>query len=490
MQRCKSYIESEQSLNMFNPKEKYYHAEDQDILATLENQVSKSQYLPKYHIYPKSGLMNDPNGLAYFQGSYHVFFQWYPYDAVHGLKHWGHTTSQDLIHWSDQEMALIPNQEFEKNGCYSGNAIEHDGQLFLFYTANYKTLAGKIAKQAMAIMSSDGSIKKLAAPIIDGAPEGLSGELRDPFVFERDDQFYMLLGGSKFTGENREGFGDEGVLLLYQSDDLYNWHYLSLIDLPIDTGYMLECPSLIKVDGQDVLMLSPMGISESAGQFKNRFATVQLVGHLDIDNLKFIPSTDDVLEIDSGFDYYAPQAFYGEHQQPISFAWFGCGEPMYTIDQEKWKHGLTMPQTLTLNNNHLYRFPVPELLKAFDTLTPIQSLELQIDSKYYRLHLEGGCHIAIGDEHDSWTLNYDAKTSLVTLSRAGLANQIDPEYGIERQAKLEQLNTVDIFVDNSFIEIYLNEGERTFCFRSFQDNVGKLRLLDHQIKASYGQYTN
>ncbi|MBS7578027.1 MULTISPECIES: sucrose-6-phosphate hydrolase [unclassified Enterococcus] len=473
---------------MINAKEKYYRAEDQEILSELENQVSRSQYLPKYHIYPKAGLMNDPNGLAYFEGKYHVFFQWYPFDAVHGLKHWGHTASKDLIHWSDQEIALIPDQEFEKNGCYSGNAIEHDGHLFLFYTANYKTSAGKIAKQAMAIMSSDGKIEKLDKPIIDGAPDGLSGELRDPFVFKRNQQFYMLLGGGKFNGVSRNGFGDEGVLLIYQSENLYDWHYLGLIDLPIDTGYMLECPSLIKVDGQDVLMLSPMGISETALQFKNRFATVQLVGHLDIENLKFVSSSDEVLEIDSGFDYYAPQAFYGEHHQAISFAWFGCGEPIYTTDQEKWKHGLTMPQKLTINANKLYRFPVPELLAAFDELTPINSKDLQIESRYYRLHLEGNYNIAIGDKNDKWTLKYDSTTSLVTLSRAGLAMQIDSEYGELRQAKIEKLNAVDIFVDNSFVEIYLNEGERTFSFRSFQDNVGKLQLLDCDTRASYGQY--
>lgn len=473
---------------MINAKEKYYRAEDQEVLLELEEQVSRSQYLPKYHIYPKTGLMNDPNGLAYFEGKYHVFFQWYPFDAVHGLKHWGHTTSKDLIHWSNQEMALIPNQEFEKNGCYSGNAIEHDGQLFLFYTANYKTPAGKIARQAMAIMSPDGKIEKLDKPIIDGAPDGLSGELRDPFVFERENQFYMLLGGGKFNNANRNGFGDEGVLLIYQSDNLYDWHYLGLIDLPIDTGYMLECPSLINIDGKDVLMLSPMGISETELQFKNRFATVQLIGQLDITNLKFTSQSNEVLEIDSGFDYYAPQAFYGEHHQPISFAWFGCGEPIYLTDQEKWKHGLTMPQKLTITDNKLYRFPVPELLGAFEDLTPIHSSNVQIEAKYYRLHLENGYDIAIGDENDIWTLNYDSDTSLVTLSRTELAKRIDPEYGETRQVKIEQLKSVDIFVDNSFIEIYLNEGERTFSFRSFQDNVGKVQLLDSKIKASYGQF--
>ena len=81
---------------------------------------------------------------------------------------------------------LIPDQEYEKNGCYSGNSIEADGKLYLYYTANYKTEQGKIPKQAMAVMNSDGTILKSPNnPIIDEQPEGLIGEIRDPLSLKR-----------------------------------------------------------------------------------------------------------------------------------------------------------------------------------------------------------------------------------------------------------------------------------------------------------------
>lgn len=92
------------------------------------------------------------------------------------MKHWAHVISEDLVKWEWSDQMLIPDQEYEKNGCYSGNSIEADGKLYLYYTANYKTEQGKIPKQAMAVMNSDGTILKSPNnPIIDEQPEGLIG---------------------------------------------------------------------------------------------------------------------------------------------------------------------------------------------------------------------------------------------------------------------------------------------------------------------------
>ena len=182
----------------FKQFEKYTYIQPQHhlYLEELKHFVSKSKYLPRYHIYPKCGLMNDPNGLAYFNNQYHVFYQWFPFEPNHGMKHWGHCVSDDLVNWKEEDVALIPDQEYEKNGCYSGNAIEKDEILHLFYTANYKLENGKIPKQALAYMDKDGHItKEMTNPVIDGAPAKMTGEIRDPFVFEKNGEYYMLLGG-------------------------------------------------------------------------------------------------------------------------------------------------------------------------------------------------------------------------------------------------------------------------------------------------------
>ena len=170
--------------------EKYTYLEEKhkDYLKNLADYVQSSKYLPKFHIYPQTGLMNDPNGLVYFNDEYQIFYQWFPFEASHGMKHWARVSSKNLIEWEWQGPALIPDKEYEKNGCYSGNAIEKDGKLYLFYTANYKIENnGRIPKQALAIMEKDGSIKKYEKnPVIDGAPEGFTGDIRDPFVFEKN----------------------------------------------------------------------------------------------------------------------------------------------------------------------------------------------------------------------------------------------------------------------------------------------------------------
>lgn len=455
---------------MTEPKkftERYYQTSEKEALDKQIKEVQKSQYRPKYHIYPKVGLMNDPNGLAYYNGKYHFFFQWYPFDTLHGLKHWGHTSSTDLVNWSDQDFALIPDQEFEKNGCYSGNALEYDGKLYLFYTANYKVENGKLPKQGLAIMDKEGKITKRDKPILDHFPTGLSGELRDPFVFRRQDSFYMLLGGSKINHpEVKQKFGDEGVLLLYKSQDLINWEYQGEVDLPIDKGYMLECPSLITIEGKDVLFLSPMGIKPTEHNFKNRFATVYLVGHLEVENLKFL--VDDWDELDSGFDFYAPQAFYGKNHTPLMTAWFGCGEPAYPV-AEKWKHGLSYTQVLSLNKGQLKRYPAQNIVDVFDEQHHFETDELMTSSRNYRVNLTQNFNFKVGQKHDYWEFMYDKKAGLASLSRSGLQKTIDPSCGFLRFAEIKTLKEVDIFVDNSFVEVYLNKGERVFTFVTFQD---------------------
>ena len=94
-----------------------------------------------FHFEPHKGWMNDPNGLIYYQGRYHAFFQHNPHEPVWGPMHWGHAVSQDLLHWEELPIALFPDQPYEDDkGCFSGSAVERDGVLYLFYTAVSKQL--------------------------------------------------------------------------------------------------------------------------------------------------------------------------------------------------------------------------------------------------------------------------------------------------------------------------------------------------------------
>lgn len=454
----------------FKNIEKYTFVEDKhrQYLEELSEFVKQSEYLPKYHIYPKSGLMNDPNGLAYFNGEYNFFYQWFPFEPNHGMKHWGHLTSKDLLNWDDKGIALTPNMEYEKNGCYSGNAIEKDGLLYLFYTANYKTESGKIPKQAVAIMDKAGHIEKyINNPIIDGAPVDMTGEIRDPFVFRKDEKYYMLLGAKSKK--------EKGALLLYTSEDLLKWDYMGEISLPIDTGYMLECPSFIEVDGKDVMILSPMGLEKEELKYQNQFSTLYLVGKLDIENMKFDLEYMD--EVDSGFDFYASQVFYGKGNKPMMVSWFGCGEQDLPTDKEMWKHGLTMPHDLKLVENRLCNFVSEELNDLFNDKNEFNSNIIKTKSNYYHIQFnmckeDENTWVRFGNEDDYWELNFDFDKNVIQLDRSNLKLKVDINNGLKRCT--EGLNKeeykVDIYVDNSFVEVFINEGMKSFAFRCFNLN--------------------
>ena len=97
--------------------------------------IIRKEDRPAFHLSARTGWMNDPNGFSYYNGKYHMFYQYHPYDANWGPMHWGHAVSDDLLHWEYLPAALAPDERYDKNGCFSGSAIElPDGKQLLMYT--------------------------------------------------------------------------------------------------------------------------------------------------------------------------------------------------------------------------------------------------------------------------------------------------------------------------------------------------------------------
>ena len=196
--------------------------------------------LPKlqYHVEPEKGWLNDPNGLCYFNGKYHAFFQHYPNATVWTAPlYWAHDTSDDQIHGEEQPIGLIPDPPYQSTGgCFSGSAFIKDGKAYFFYTA---VGDGDVQTQCLATSEDGITLKKYEGnPIIDERPVDPTGrDFRDPKVFEWTDGTYRMV-----CGTGHEGYA---AVLLYKSSDLYNWEYVGPIFETREMGPVLECPTCI-----------------------------------------------------------------------------------------------------------------------------------------------------------------------------------------------------------------------------------------------------
>ena len=187
---------------------------------------------PGFHLTPRTGWMNDPNGFSYYKGQYHMFYQYHPYDCHWGPMHWGHAVSTDLLHWEYLPAALAPDELCDMDGCFSGSAVElADGRQLLMYTgvsAGPKLPDGTSDdRQTQCVAVGDGvNYEKYPGnPVLTGEdiPEGGSKvDFRDPKIWREADGTYRCVAG------NRPADGS-GQILLYSSPDGFHWKFESVL---------------------------------------------------------------------------------------------------------------------------------------------------------------------------------------------------------------------------------------------------------------------
>lgn len=242
-----------------------------------------------YHFMPQTGWLNDPNGLIFYKGKYHFFFQWNPYSGFWDFMHWGHAVSEDLLHWEYLPLALAPSEEYDdyrKGGCFSGSAIVHEGKLFLMYTGVTNRGSGNIQTQCIAYSEDGIHFEKYEGNPVILPPEGVDGQhFRDPKIWKHKDSYYMVCGAS---------CNNRAQALLYRTEDMLHWTYVNVLaESRGEWGYMWECPDFYPLEDKYVLMCSPMG----AGDRK----AVYFVGDFDYDTGRF--DWDLSGEIDWGMDF-------------------------------------------------------------------------------------------------------------------------------------------------------------------------------------------
>ena len=226
---------------------------------------SARQWDTRFHMMPPIGWLNDPCGLCDDHGVYRAWFQFAPFDAAGALKCWGEYHSEDLVHWHFDGVPLVPDTAWDCHGVYTGSTVVEDDRLAVIYTGNVKVdgqhdfiHTGREANVIRIDRYPDGtwSPKRLLLSWQD-YPSFCTRHVRDPKVWRQGHEWFMV------TGARRQD--DQGMVLLWRSDDGEQWHFKSVITSEKAFGYMWECPDLFRLDGHWFLSFSPQGVTREAG---------------------------------------------------------------------------------------------------------------------------------------------------------------------------------------------------------------------------------
>lgn len=449
----------------------------------LQSKVNQDKWALRFHLMPKIGWLNDPNGLCYFNGEYHVFYQYSPLNANGGIKFWGHSSSKDLVSFKDEGIALYPDRDFDRGGVYSGSAFIEEDQMHIFYTGNVKVekdndvIIKEKQQNVVYTKSKDGinfEEKKLLLTNKE-FPESFTAHVRDPKVWKENDEYFMVLGA--------RGKDDKGYVAIYKSINMEKWELYSIPAGGVEElGYMWECPDFISIDNKDILLICPQGIEANGYLYNNVYQSGYMLGEFTDDKKKF--NFEEFIELDRGFDFYAPQTFQDNKKRRILIGWMGLPDIVEYENptlENHWQHCLTMARELFIKNHKLMQRPLEETKKLrkqhfnfygdingeriFEELKS-EVFELKIDIEKlqgdFQLCLRGDCNLIY---------NSDIKTFELLLGESGFGRK-------SRKVRLDRLESIHVFSDTSSIEIFLNSGEEVFTTRFYQCSEGEVTKIN------------
>lgn len=454
----------------------------------ISNNTMLSQSLsdtPRLHFTPPVGWLNDPNGLVFFRGKYHLFYQYYPFDTNWGQMHWGHAVSTDMIRWHNLPVALAPTEKYEsslKGGCFSGTAIVENNRLFLFYTGVSEGENGQLHQVQCGAWSDDGInfTKFVDNPLIIHDNLGEFNEhFRDPKVWKNKNSFYMLIGVSQ---------KGKGRLLLYQSEDMFNWNFLGN-PLSGEYGWMIECPDFFHIGERDIITFSPVGVKGSY--------SVYLVGNMNYELGKFEVLKEGKLDV--GVDFYAAQSLLDEQNNRYLIAWQNGWEWMDewngfgSTKKNKWIGSMSLPRKVTLSKDQLnYRFP-DVLEKSLETyweleegenikLTDLWELpdpcvvDITLDSQNCCLKL-----CTDGGRVDSFEIS---QAAVIYNGIVGLQQRKQLCMQLEKKKTISLRIVIDLFS----IEIFQEGTDRALSINCFEDGRSK-KILSFERLGSVEKFS-
>jgi beta-fructofuranosidase len=416
---------------------------------------------PGFHFLPAKNWMNDPNGLIQWKGQYHLFYQYNPNSALHENIHWGHAVSADLVRWTDLPIALAPTAGGpDAEGCWSGCAVNNHGIPTLIYTG--------IRPQVQCLATSPDDLisweKFSGNPVVKFPPGDLDlvgnpWDFRDPWVWQEDDVWYMLVGsGIKNLG---------GTIILYRSEDLIGWEYLQPIWTANLTGndQVWECPCLFRLNDQHVLLLSIQP------EFRHTYYSVgKYADH------RFVPHT--VGKTDFGPYFYAAQTLLDDQGRRLMWGWIKEGRPVEARQAAGWAGVMSLPRVMSLGaGGRLHMEPPTELHAirgAHHRITNVGVLAgttrtlygVEGDMLEIIADLEPGDAQQVGLKvrcspggEEETLIYYDGKRQCLVIDTQRASLDPAPDHGVEQgefQAAPGETLQLRIFIDRSVLEVFAN----------------------------------
>lgn len=407
-------------------------------------------------------MLNDPNGFIYHDGVWHLFYQWCPWGAVHGLKYWYHVTSSDLISWENQGVGLRPDTFYDNRGNHSGSGISVDGKLYFFYTGNHRDEDWtRTPYTCAAVLEKDGVLRKFPKPLFTPR-KGYTEHQRDPkIVYRKDRSMYYI-----FIGAQSDDL--RGKVLIYQSKKLEEgWVFAGELKVP---GYeafggMWECPCMEHIGEKDVFIFS-LQYTKLPGRDESTNHNLYMIGNMDYETLTFVPESG-YHHLDYGFDFYAAQtaANVKGREKAILIGWMGLPDNHYPTEEEDWEGSLSLPRELRVEDGHLIQTPVEGIeklrrqkLEADGMLPKAGEMLISVQEEDFHLKLFAGSNGEGGMD-----ICYNAKTKICSVDRTGLTKRFNQHLGEILEVPLVSgLKSLRIFIDHSSVEIFLNDGEKVF----------------------------
>lgn len=453
---------------ILNKAREYELAHEGDILRSER---------PVFHLSPRVNWLNDPNGFSWYNGQYHLFYQYHPYSSVWGPMHWGHAVSKDLLNWEYLPVIMAPDTPCDSFGVFSGTAeLLPDGRQILMYTGvrKEKDETGKAKEyQVQCIATGDGlNYEKYEGnPVLTGdhVPAGSSlSDFRDPKIWRKSDGTYACIA------TNRDATGS-AQLLMYTSPDGFHWSFHKVfVSNDWRYGNMWECPDFLECDGKYLVMVSPMEMEAMGTEYPNGRTCICLGGSYDEKTDTFTQEWDQI--VDSGIDFYASQTMKAPDGRTIMVGWMANWDVCESRQpKEKWYGMMTLPRELSVRNGRLYQVPVRELEAM--RRNPVRYQDVSVNGSVELEGIRGRVAdilltIRPGEDTTAFTVRFAADdrhhTSLTWCPREGIV-KLDRRFSGSRQGTIHQRECVvgqreelklRLVLDRFSVEAFIGDGER------------------------------